>query len=136
MNIDYDALREDYESEISCASADEVCVLVDAIKDGAIARFVLRFVWAICEYCHGDGTHSRRFGSFSADEWNELDGEFREGYLSGRFDRSCEVCNGSGKVRELDEDCLTDEARAYLERYRDAAYSDAMLRYHEQRMGC
>lgn len=136
MNIDYDALREDCDSELARGYAQEIQVLREAMRDEEIARFTLRFVWAICDYCEGEGGHSHRFGSYSADEWNELDDDFQEGYLSGRYDSSCEACGGSGKVRELDEDCLTDEARAYLAEYREYVYSNAMERYYERRMGC
>ena len=136
MNIDYDGLRDRYASDLACAEAEEARVLVSAMEDGEIARFALRFVWAICDYCHGDGGHSRRFGAYSADEWDELDEEFQEDYLSGRFDEPCEVCHGSGKVRELDEDCLTDEARTYLDEYRQNAYDSAMCSYYERLAGC
>ena len=92
-------------------------IIRQAIADEEIVGCSLREDWAICDLCRGSGGHSNRFGAYSADEWNEHDDEFRENYMSGRYDERCDDCNGSGKVLVLDEDALSDEARQYLYDY-------------------
>lgn len=58
--------------------------------------------WMICPHCEGDGHHSMHLGVIDRDEWDEED---FDRYLEGVYDRECEVCHGSGKVRadEFDE---------------------------------
>lgn len=53
--------------------------------------------WMICPHCHGDGQHSQHLGEVNTEDWD--DEEF-ERYMEGAYDRNCEVCGGSGKVRE------------------------------------
>lgn len=135
MYLDYDSIRDGYASDRACSYAREAGMLARAIEAGEIASFALRIVWVICDRCHGDGGHSHRFGSYSADEFDEFDDEFQDGYLSGRFDERCEVCAGSGKVRVIDEESLTDEAAKYLADAREDAYETASMHYAERMMG-
>jgi DnaJ-class molecular chaperone len=53
--------------------------------------------WQICPHCEGDGHHAKSLGVINMEDADE---EFREDYFAGRYDRTCEICNGSGKVRE------------------------------------
>lgn len=136
MNIDYDALSERLASDLAQNKSREVKYLLEAIRDGEIAPTPIECVWEICDYCNGDGGHSRRFGAYTMDEFEEFDDDFREGYLSGRFDERCEACDGSGKVRVIDEEQLTDEAREWLEFERESSWETASMHYHEMRAGC
>lgn len=56
--------------------------------------------WMICPACHGEGTVDT-LGIINPDDFDE---DQMEMYMEGAYDRSCEVCKGSGKVREADED--------------------------------
>lgn len=136
MNIDYDALSERLSSDLALNKSREVKYLLEAMQDGEIEYTPIECVWEICDYCNGDGGHSRRFGAYSADEWDELDEEFQQAYLSGRFDERCNPCDGTGKVRVIDEDQLTEQAREWLRLERESAWETASMHYHEMRAGC
>jgi hypothetical protein len=111
-------------------------IIRQAIEDEQIARCPIREEWAICDLCRGSGGHSNRFGAYSADEWNEHDDEFRQNYLSGRYDAACEDCSGTGKYLVLNEDELSDEAREYLYDYLESEYELYALEQAERRAGC
>ena len=55
-----------------------------------------------CDKCGGQGHSSSHVepdgGGFTANEWNEMDYEFRENYQRGSYARRCTDCNGSGKI--------------------------------------
>jgi len=59
--------------------------------------------WRICPRCEGEGTSSAYLGAFTADEMAEQGEDFREDYIAGRYDRTCEKCLGTGKVNREDE---------------------------------
>jgi len=51
----------------------------------------------VCPRCCGRGHHvnpSVDGDGFTMDEWNELDIDFQESYISGEYDVTCEVCDG------------------------------------------
>lgn len=63
--------------------------------------------WAICDYCRGDGVRALGGMSFTQSEWNEAchdDDEFADRYMGGAYDKPCEDCSGSGKLRHLSGD--------------------------------
>jgi len=93
--------------------------------------------WEICDVCHGEGKHSLDIGMITADEWNqEWSYEEREDYMSGRYDRQCECCCGSGKVKVADLDSMDPELRKRYEEWeREEAEYEAICRA-ERRMGC
>ena len=72
----------------------------------------MRAKWCICANCDGEGAHSKRLGVISRDDWSD---DEMDAYMGGAYDDECEVCQGTGKVRE-------DENR--VERYfsNDADY--------------
>jgi len=71
----------------------------------------LPFMWAICDDCSGHGKSSAYLGAFSGRRLEEAqaDTEFWEDYLAGVYDRPCEGCKGSGKVKIVDESRLSPE---------------------------
>lgn len=75
--------------------------------------------WCICGQCHGEGTSSLYLGAYTASEFYEMDEDWRDDYMGGRFDRTCESCGGSGKVREVREDWLAHhpEVQAAIEEW-------------------
>jgi len=111
-------------------------VIRQAIADEEIGRCPVQEDWVICDLCRGNGGHSSRFGAYSADEWNEQDDDFRENYLSGRYDEPCGDCDGTGKYLVLNEEELSDEAREYLDRYMRAEYQDYSVSRAERLAGC
>lgn len=93
--------------------------------------------WEICPRCSGNGTTTRHLGGFTASEWAEAcdgDPDFEENYFSGAYDRPCDECNGSGKVKVVDTDQLTPEQlEAYRQEQEDRRYElaerEAEMRY-------
>lgn len=55
-----------------------------------------------CDKCNGMGSSSSHVecegGGFTSDEWSEMDYEFQEDYMSGKYDKRCNKCNGSGQI--------------------------------------
>jgi hypothetical protein len=102
----------------------------------------LPWKWEICSACRGNGTTTRHVecdgGGFTSSEWAEQDEEFREDYLAGRYDRPCPDCSGSGKVKEVDLDQLTEDERKAWQEQCDAEYECRMAERYERRMlgGC
>lgn len=111
-------------------------IVRQAIEGEQINPCSVREEWVICSLCRGSGGHSNRFGAYSAQEWNEHDDEFRDNYISGRYDESCEDCDGTGKVLMLDESELSDEARDYLNDYLQDEYDSYAMEQAERKVGC
>jgi len=79
--------------------------------------------WAICSECDGHGGHSRHIGAITQEDrdrdWSE--DEF-DHYMRGGYDRQCEECKGSGKVKVPNMDALSPELREeYQEHLEDEA---------------
>lgn len=57
--------------------------------------------WAICPTCEGHGSHSHHMGCLSGEALEELTGddEYADRYFGGFYDKPCEHCHGTGKVR-------------------------------------
>jgi RecJ-like exonuclease len=55
---------------------------------------------AICSCCEGHGqVENPAFSNgFTSSEWNDLDDDFKEEYMSGRYDVQCQECKGTGRV--------------------------------------
>jgi hypothetical protein len=136
MKVNYDDLQLDKESEINEANARLIDSLIDAMNDGEIPKVSLSFEWVICDYCRGNGGHSRRLGVISHDDWNDWSDETRHAYSRGHFDAECDACNGSGKVRELDLERVPTEVAEWIEAYRTAVYESAQESYYERLAGC
>ena len=107
-----------------------------AISDEQINPCSVREEWVICALCRGSGGHSNRFGAYSAQEWDEHDDEFRDNYISGRYDEHCQDCDGTGKVLMLDESELSDEARDYLNDHLQNEYETYAMEQAERKAGC
>jgi len=58
--------------------------------------------YEVCPQCEGRGTSSAYLGAFTSEDWRELDDDFKEDYLAGRYDRACEACHGLRVVLEVD----------------------------------
>lgn len=79
----------------------------------------------VCPHCEGRGSSSEYLGSWSAEEWSREDDEFKEDYLEGRYDRSCETCNGLRVIPVVNEEqcdpILYKEYLEYQQELRDSA---------------
>ena len=96
--------------------------------DGENEPVKLPFRYEVCPQCDGHGTSSAYLGAFTASEWAEQDDEFKEDYIAGRYDRTCETCGGKRVVPEVDEDRCDP---ALLEKYHEQQRELADLRRTE-----
>lgn len=94
----------------------------------------LPFRWALCSACEGHGKSSAYLGAYTQSEMDEQGPELFDDYMAGRYDRRCDECGGSGKVKIVDMAKLTkaqrDEYRAQCRADRECAAEAA----HERRM--
>ena len=132
MYPDYDGLRERMQHNLNVAEREMLEALTDAMRDDEVTPCTLRYEWVICDVCRGNGGHSRRLGVIDPSDWDE---ETLGWYREGVYNQPCERCDGSGKVRELDEERLPDEVRAWIDRYRQDQYECEMISYHERLAG-
>jgi hypothetical protein len=75
--------------------------------------------YAVCSVCEGRGTHVNPAidGHGLTAEDFEQDPDFEEAYFEGRYDVSCEECNGLRVVPEVDEPSLTKRQRFIYQRW-------------------
>lgn len=98
--------------------------------------------WEICDDCQGDGTTYLGWAAvdqpaFTAEDFEE-DPDFRADYLSGAYDKDCPTCDGTGKVREIDEDAAAARFPEAFQAYIDDCQAEADYRAAvraEQRAG-
>lgn len=72
--------------------------------------------WVICNHCRGEGKSSAYLGAFSGTQMRDEDPDFEADYFAGHYDRTCEECNGTGKIKEIDEARVTKEQMALYEK--------------------
>lgn len=97
--------------------------LILYLEDGTEKELPVK--WCICGQCEGHGKSSAYLGAYTQDEMDEAGEDFIEDYFAGNYDRTCESCNGSGKVQEPDyERMTTADAAAFRKQEWDAGESD------------
>jgi DnaJ-class molecular chaperone len=126
VNIDYDGISSVIDESINRALANLIETFTEEFGDPPVTH------WEICPNCHGDGSHSKRLGVVDPDDWEPE--EFDE-YLAGRYDATCERCNGTGKIKELDEERLTPEQREWVQTYEDDIYESYAIQRQEMMFG-
>jgi hypothetical protein len=131
--IDYDGINSVTEEYLNSEMARMIPALTDAMRDGEVTNCQLHYEWQICDTCRGHGGHSRRLGVINRDDWDDED--FYD-YMAGAYNATCEMCNGSGKVRELEVEMLPQDVQDWVERYQRDAAEDAAVRRWEMLNGC
>lgn len=63
------------------------------------SEIALPFKWVICGHCDGHGKSSSYLGAFTRDDIDEAGPEFLQDYMGGRYDRTCDHCDGGGKIK-------------------------------------
>ena len=72
----------------------------------------------VCDSCGGVGHYvnpSIDAHGIGADEWNDWDYEDRQAYLDGRYDVTCECCDGNKVMPEPREQHRRDELDDYFQ---------------------
>lgn len=87
--------------------------------------------FAVCDRCNGTGVHDHpAFSNGISQEQFEEDPDFREDYMSGRYDVSCKECKGLRVVPVPTQEKLTPDQKRWLQNHYDAR-AEALA---EQRM--
>lgn len=69
-----------------------------------------RSPWIICPECSGEGKSSAYLGSFTREDIErDWDPDDWQEYLDGAYDRPCNVCRGTGKLRQSAWDNYCEE---------------------------
>jgi len=96
-------------------------------------------IYDVCPTCDGIGHYvnpSIDSHGISEDEWcGEWDEDERQGYMSGRYDITCNECNGSRVVPVVDENRNSKELIEKVNNCIDELYCSAREHLHEIEMG-
>jgi len=130
MSIDYDGINSIIDEAVNRYELRLPSVIAEAMNDGEITKAQIPFEWEICNVCHGDGGHSNRLGVINVDDWDD---EELDGYFAGRYDVTCERCNGSGKIRVIAVDSLPEDVQQFIGDYRDG-YSENLAERRSEMM--
>ena len=95
----------------------------------------LPFLWCICISCQGHGKSSAYLGAYTQSEMDEAGPEFFDDYMAGRYDRPCETCDGTGKIKVVDRKKLTPAQRLEWDEQRQCEREERAIRAAERRMG-
>lgn len=91
----------------------------------------------VCSTCNGKGTHvnpSIDASGISEEDFDE-DPEFRENYMSGMYDQTCNECNGLRVVPVVDRDKNSSEDLKRYDNHLEEEYRYAAEVAAERRMG-
>ena len=135
MRVDYDGIQLKREADINQSESWLMEAIKDAVDDGRLSHFTFNMVWVICDYCAGNGSHSRRFGAMSSEDFADWDSDSRDSYIRGEYDAPCDRCEGSGKIYQFDEDSLPAEVVEFITNYRESAWESADVSAQEARVG-
>ena len=83
--------------------------------------------WEVCDLCEGKGTHvnpSIDSNGLTAEDFDD-DPDFREEYMSGRYDQQCNQCAGRTTVPVADVAKCTWAQKRHLVELRQSAADDA-----------
>ena len=83
------------------------------IYDADGIEISLPLKWEICGGCNGNGAANHT--AYTWEEMEEKGEDFIEDYLAGRYDRCCEACGGSGKVKAVDRERTSPELLELLD---------------------
>ena len=90
--------------------------------------------WVICSACSGEGKSSAYLGAYGREEFDEaFSPKEQEDYFAGAYDRPCEHCRGTGKVKVVDEGATLSPEQVEALRYMKARAEED---YTDWRMHC
>ena len=96
----------------------------------------LPFKWEICSHCEGEGMSSAYLGAYTREDMDEAGPEFMAEYMAGAYDKPCDCCGGSGKVKIADRSKMTKAQRTeYDAQLKAIAEVDAEERHERRQLG-
>jgi len=92
----------------------------------------------VCPQCGGDGMMVNRSIDGQGLDPNDpdLDKDFWEDYLSGRYDVRCDECYGNNVVDEVDEARLPEDILVQWHSWCESSYDMVQEQLAELRFGC
>ncbi len=114
----------------------EVEVICKYKKREAYVTVALPAKRIVCDRCNGTGVHdpSAFSNGFTGEEMDQ-DPDFKEAYFSGRYDVTCEECNGNRVVDVVDDEQLRPRmARRYWDRVEETNAIEAEAAAHRRSM--
>lgn len=72
----------------------------------------LPFKWEICGRCDGHGKHCGHLGAITQEQMDDNGPDFFDDYMAGIYDKTCEACEGDGKVAVVDRAKMPKEQLA------------------------
>ena len=82
-----------------------------------------RFV--VCPTCSGRGQTALHLGAITSAEFDELGEEFREAYVRGDLDKSCQTCKGNRVVTGCETDGCAEAPEVVTHPY----YADKVVKH-------
>jgi DNA-directed RNA polymerase subunit RPC12/RpoP len=105
-------------------------------EDNDIKEVELPTHWEVCDVCRGEGKHvNPAIDCGGISEEMEDDPDFRENYMSGMYDVTCNHCGGKRVVKGVDWEAMSDEHQKLYERQLQQAHNDHLEHMAELRMG-
>lgn len=105
--------------------------------DGEEESVTVALKYEVCPTCEGRGKHvnpSIDCNGLTAEDFAE-DPDFREEYMSGRYDVACYECKGKRVVLDLDRDNVDSAVLARINMMLKEREDDERERAAERRMG-
>ncbi len=93
--------------------------------------------WAVCDVCHGKGTHVNPAidcCGITGDDFAE-DPDFAESYKRGDYDQPCNRCGGRTTIQAVDLDALSETQRKLYEEQQREEANDRACYLAEVRAG-
>src|SRR6185295_13025047 len=87
--------------------------------DEELLEMILPLHFEVCDVCEGKGTHVSPLidcDGLTAEDFAE-DPDFREEYLEGKYDVTCNTCVGERVLPQVNEDKLNPEQKAFWDKY-------------------
>lgn len=93
-------------------------------------------IYQVCPRCQGHGHHDHpAFVNGISDEEFREDPDFRDDYLAGKHDVSCEECHGDRVVLVPNRDAIDPHVLARLDEHNQALAEMRATQAAERRMG-
>lgn len=122
----------------SSTDTDQMTGTIDLEDDdGEEESISVALKYEVCPTCEGKGKHvnpSIDCDGLTAEDFAE-DPDFREEYMSGRYDVACYGCKGKNVVHELDRDNIAAELLARIDSMLDDRARYEWESAAERRMG-
>lgn len=93
--------------------------------------------YEVCSRCYGEGKHvdpNIDGDGITGSEWAELcdgDPDFPDDYMSGKFDVTCEECNGLRVVPAPDEEHMTDAQKELVKEWYEQQDRESSFDYED-----